>query len=374
MYKAVPLQDPQPVAIAQPQQPVAVVQQQPVTIVKHEPVAVPQAQPLRFAECQPVSVATRQPVAVVQQPTLAVRSAPSAQMIAIMQQADGINRHAFELAQRGAIYSARAEFLRSLHLIATALDSQGNGRQHQIMLAAGMRALDEADDFIIRDPLATTQVDVAQIVGGHQTTILKNQSLDKVSPQEAVGRYLTYAQLQLAGSAGDLPPGSAALFGLGKIFSVPVEVHGPLDSTGGAKAVVYYEAALDVDGRNYPAANELGVVLAYFGRLPEARAALQHSLSIAAQPVAWRNLATVHERMGETELAARARQSAVVAAKQGGASQSTYNVDWVDAATFASSMPVNTDPIRVPASTIAQPQARKNVADATSWWTGIKRQ
>ena len=91
-----------------------------------------------------------------------------------------------------------------------------------------------------------------------------------MSRTAAMSRYLTFAQEQLAGCTAGVPAGSAAPFGLGKIYPVPESMHGPADRTHGAKAVAIFQAALLAE-RQYRAANELGVLLAKFGRLPEAK-------------------------------------------------------------------------------------------------------
>jgi tetratricopeptide (TPR) repeat protein len=198
-----------------------------------------------------------------------------------------------------------------------------------------------------------------------------------------MGRYLTYAQEQLAGAVGDIPQGSAALFGLGKVYSVPAAAHGPKDLTGGAKAVTFYQAALMVDGRNFMAANELGVALVQFGRLPEARAAFLHALSISSQPVVWQNLASLHQIMGENKLAEQARQSATLAANQGGKgvpALSTFDVHWVDPATFVHSMPLDSDPIKPAPATAQQqppqptPPQHKSLADVLPWSSSSRKQ
>ncbi len=311
------------------------------------------------------------PITPPMQRDVASERARSAQLDALMRQAAAINRHAFEMAQRGAIYSARAELMRSLHLLAAGLDGEEGGSRHQQMLAAGLQALDEAGDFVVQDPLATDQLDVARLAAGHRTTLLKVESADGLSPQVALGRYLTYSQQQLAEAVGNFPPGSAALYALGKIYSLPTAAHGPTDVTGGAKSVVYYQASLQVDSRNFLAANELGVLLVQYGRLPEARAAFCHSLNIVAQPVIWENLAVVLERLGEQGLAVSARQqAALVAQRTGGVLPSPYNVQWVDQSTFASSMPLNVDPAKGSAAQSAEP---KRTADASAGWSIIKR-
>jgi uncharacterized protein HemY len=66
---------------------------------------------------------------------------------------------------------------------------------------------------------------------------------------------------------------------------------------------VFYQAALAVDPGNFLAANELGVLLARYGQWQDARRALLASLSIQPHAEGWHNLAIVHRRLGEIELA-----------------------------------------------------------------------
>ncbi|HKD36115.1 MAG TPA: hypothetical protein VKB78_04920 [Pirellulales bacterium] len=302
------------------------------------------------------------------------------ELMAICRKADAINRHAFELAQHGAVFSARLEYMHSLEVIAEALDAQRGIHSHERMLIVGFRAMEEADDFASQHFLAAGERTVADIVRSHQTPVVRNETDLNWTTQAAMSRYLTYSQEQLAGALANLPPASAALFGLGKIYTVPPAAHGPPDATGGAKAVGLYQAALMVDGRNYLAANELGVLLAGFGRLPEARAALLHSLSVSSQPIVWQNLAAVHRAMGEADLAARAGKEAELAAnRMGQAAATAYDVHWVDPETFARAKPIDADPVNSATNPAANstsastaPAASKSVAGSVSWGAGRK--
>jgi len=160
-----------------------------------------------------------------------------------------------------------------------------------------------------------------------------------MSPVVAQQKYFGLAQGQLALAAGGQPIASQILHHLGKIHTVlgahddqPQSLHAP-------QAMVFYQAALRADGRNYLAANELGVLLVRYGQLADARRLFLHSVSIQPQVVSWQNLAQVHRRLGEDGLAQRAENEAEMLAKSTAAvaGKATDLVRWVDPATFAKS-------------------------------------
>ena len=74
------------------------------------------------------------------------------------------------------------------------------------------------------------------------------------------------------------------------------------------KAVALHQAAVAVDPRNFPAANELAVLMARCGALEEARQLLLHSLSMSERSEIWHNLAVVFESQGQYEQAQRLRK------------------------------------------------------------------
>jgi len=112
----------------------------------------------------------------------------------------------------------------------------------------------------------------------------------------------------------------------------PLASHGP-------QAIVFHQAALATDGGNWLAANELGVLLARYGQLADARRLLLHSVSVHPHVEGWHNLAIVHGRLGETDLAQRAEHERQLLARLGGKSsaESSEMVRWVDPQTFAAS-------------------------------------
>ncbi|HEX5103045.1 MAG TPA: hypothetical protein VFV87_04500 [Pirellulaceae bacterium] len=255
-----------------------------------------------------------------------------AAMQPVAQRAAEISNHAYSLAQRGMLYAARAELIRSLQLVAQALDVQYGSASHDAALAAGLAALKEARDFAALSPRPGA---VEEIVRGHQTPVLKSAA--EVSPVVAQQQYLAYAQTQLSLAAGQEPVASLTLFRLGKVQMAMAQQDGDSNMLHAPQAMVFYQAALATDRANYLAANELGVLLAGYGQLQQARELLVHSVSIQPHVEGWHNLAVVHRRLGETDLARRADHERQLLAQRSppAIADTANNIAWVDAKTFA---------------------------------------
>ncbi|HEV3137335.1 MAG TPA: hypothetical protein VGZ26_05510, partial [Pirellulales bacterium] len=246
--------------------------------------------------------------------------------------ADQRVRQGFQLAEQGAVYLARAEFIAALKLIAQANDARQGTRWHSKAVTAGFLALKESTDFVSQNA-GIEDADVAKIVSGHKTPILKRLDISEMTPMVAAERYHTYAQEQLSGAAAQQVIGSMALYGLGKAAIAAAGNKSPdLEHTGQAKAL--YRAALMAEGKNYLAANELGVLLSENGQPQLARELLTRSISLSPQAATWQNLAVVHARLGERELAENARQQAI-ALRRSGRGVGGPAVQWVDPETFA---------------------------------------
>jgi polysaccharide export outer membrane protein len=276
-------------------------------------------------------------------------------------------RQGFALAERRACYAARAEFIGALELVAQMLDAETASDYHSRCLAAGLGALREADDFLPRGSQLAAEMDLRGVVTGHRTPVLKEVSSSRVTAPMAQQRYYDYAQTQLAQAGADWPVASRALLGLGKVYmtwSGPAARH---QLAHAPKAMVACQAALLVDRRNHLAANELGVLLARFGQLREARAALRHAVSVTPVAESWHNLAVVHDRLGEVDLARRARDELQAAARQAGREPSRTPVVWLTPEQFQRSTP---SPAAAPEIT---PPARPTIKPAShpkssSWW------
>jgi tetratricopeptide (TPR) repeat protein len=234
------------------------------------------------------------------------------------------------LGNRRAFFSARAEFIQALRVMAQALDMEHRTDGHSQALAAGLKALDESEDFLPRGNTFESELNVARIAAVHSTPIVRSDP-EGIAPREAIQRYYTFAQEQLATSMGQDPMGSAALTAMAKCYVVLAQEQPSEAATAQAKAMALHQAALVVDANNAVAANELGVLLARFGRHQDAQAWLEHSASLAPQAITWHNLAVVHQQMGNHQLAEQARrQEAALVQRSGRSAGSTApDVRWV---------------------------------------------
>jgi len=281
-----------------------------------------------------------------------------------------LSRRAYQLADRGALYSARANFIQALRMVTQALDAQTGTLRHGRALAAGMQAMKEADDFVPRGTSLEADLDVPVIIAGHRTTILKQDQPVQLTPLAALRQYFAYAQQQFTIAGGSQQAASMALHGFGKVQTAIAAGDRSQLAAVGAKAIVLQRAALAVDRQNYLAANELGVLLARYGQFAEARQALLHSVSLAPRATTWHNLAVVHHKLNEADLAERAEFESQSAARQSapagtaGTSSNVAAVRWVSPQAFAGNRPVETRRPSVVAT--AQPAERH-----AKWWESM---
>lgn len=266
-------------------------------------------------------------------PPVARRSDP---LQAVVAQAQAISDRGLAMAQRGMLFAGREETIKALQLIAQALDVQQGGTAHAAALAAGLTALEEARDFAAASQRPGAVVDVAAVAQAHRTPLLEHEAPAGLSPVVAQQQYLGHAQAQLVIAAGGQPAASQVLYRLGRLQTAlaahdasPQTLHAP-------QAIVCHQAALAIDGHNYLAANELGVLLARYGQLERARDLLARSVAIRPQVESWHNLAVIHRRLGETDLARRAdRERTLLAQQSSGRVAPASLVQWVDTRTFS---------------------------------------
>jgi Flp pilus assembly protein TadD len=322
------------------------------------------------AESQP---ARMPPVARMAQGQIDVNS-PA--MRAVQEKAREHTRHGFSLAQRGATFSARAEFIQSLRLVAQAMDTQSGGDQFGRSLAAGLQALEEADDFAPKGSKLEAHLPLAALVDAHETPVLKNLPIEELNPLQALQHYYAYAREQLAYATGRTVAGSEALYALGKLQTQAVQLEAGAERMHQAKGMAFHQAALDADSRNYQAANELAVLLARHGQWETAKTLLVHSVQLKPQPEVWRNLATVHATLGEQELARLAENECRLMQPDGPAHPLAGQVQWVDPAAFAAAGPQGGPAPRMASQPRPQPRAPQPASSTGNWitpWTSFLR-
>lgn len=335
--------------------------------------------PESIAQAQPAAPAVQQPPVEqppVEQPPAMVAHSPAT--MAALARAHERVRHGIQLAEKGALYAARREFTTAIKTIAQANDVEQRSRECTKATIAGFVALKEANDFA--DPnVGFGESEIARLVAGHKTTVLKDADVTDMPPTIAAQYYYSYAKEQLALAVGRETIGSIALYGLGKVI---IAGAGPnaqqLEYAGPAMAL--YQAALMAEPHNFRAAHELGVLLAGTGQLELARQMLIGSVSVSSQPIIWQNLAAVHSRLGEQQLAQQARQRAE-ALRQTNPESKAPPVQWVDPATFAKTVPDNDTLIpkavqsqteSTPAQASSEPTKPKtNIAKRPTGWNPL---
>jgi tetratricopeptide (TPR) repeat protein len=255
----------------------------------------------------------------------------------VLRMVEELLRRAESLAQRRALYSARLELLRALEVLAAANDAQHQTQRHTEALAEALRALDEAGDFVPRRGGLMAQVDVATVAAGHRCRAREGTN-GAMSAPAALRRYYDYAQAQLVRAAAGTRHASITLSMLGKLYLELAREPLPALPDPVGWALVWQQAAVEVDGNNWVAANELGVLLARLGRYEEAVAWLQRSVALAPQAENWRNLAIVHHYLGQDAQALEAHRRALALARTASAASPTQPaVQWVSPGAFRQS-------------------------------------
>jgi tetratricopeptide (TPR) repeat protein len=290
----------------------------------------------------------------------------SEQLELIARQADQRTRHGCELAGRGAMYAARAEFLAALRLLSDGLDAERGTDVHGRALVRAQKAMQEAEDFVPADARSLSAAEVKRLISAHDTPVLKDRE-DDIAALTALKSYFTFAQEQFALAAGEEVAGSMALRALGKLYDSMAEKKRPGETLAATKAMVFYQAALLAQPDNFMAANDLGVLLARAGDYRAAKKMLEYSLDCGEQAATWRNLAAVHRQLGNMAPAewcdwqARACEQVELAQRGGQPTVAAGAVRWIDPYSFAR-MPVGGQvyagqavrPVNAPATAIEQ--------------------
>ena len=207
------------------------------------------------------------------------------------------------LARRGAVYGAKQEFLSALKLVAQSIDQMRGGDMYANAFFEAVQAIRESDDFYNAQAQQHRKVDVVAIAKGHRSKVTDPSYLKGLNPMQAMQMYYDFVQDRLVACSGNTIVAGEALYCLGKLHQVNSK--DPIDGSqiDNAKSVVYYNAAVNCDPKNYKSANELGVLLARSGRLVESKNLFLSSLKVHQVSKVWANLASVHRQLGENDLA-----------------------------------------------------------------------
>lgn len=309
--------------------------------------------------------------------------AASAEFAASVKQVEERVWKGFGLAARGASFSARAELIAALTELAQRIDLESASDVHYRALAAGLNAIEEAEDFLPRGSRLDEDLDALDLASDHRTPIFHESQESFVSPLAAQRAYLQYASERLAFAVGHEPAGSLAFYAMGKLHGVMASDANATLELADAKAEVFHQAAVTADPRNYLAANELAVYLAREGRWPEARDMLVASVSVFAHPTTWLNLAEVHRNLGDTKLAELAAREAGWAKKEKqvrlarGDAVGPSTVHWLSPAEFSATSRPSGD-LQPPAEALptraAGPEAPAATANSKPFpWFNFKR-
>jgi len=243
-------------------------------------------------------------------------------------------QEAFTLARNGALHAARSRFEQLLGELAQAKDASRMTDRHSRALSAGLRALEEADDFLSAGGGSNT--DTTSIAAGHQTPMFheSDEHAERTKwtlPHEAIASYHLYAQQKLATATDGEKAGSMVLFGLGKIYAQLAE-RGEDAPQAIRKSLTMYRSAVVATPDNYLAANEAGVLLARSGRYRQSAQLLELAAKQSGASTTHTNLAFVHEKLGSTRLANQHRaQAAQIASRERASGQMSAErgIAWV---------------------------------------------
>jgi tetratricopeptide (TPR) repeat protein len=242
-------------------------------------------------------------------------------------------QHGFDLARRGALFAARLQFVQVLRGVAESRDVESGGNEHSVALAAGLRALEESEDFVPHGGAVEAELDMRIAASSHRTPVLGVHP-ENTAPRDGVILYHRYAQEQLGRAVAGEQVGSMALYGLGRIATRWAESN-KADGISAQTQITMFAAAVAACPVNSLAANELGVCLCQSGRADEAAKLFERAVKTTPSSTAYHNLAVSQQKLGMTnEAAANEQESQRLAATEraAGAAAREVGVQWLSPA------------------------------------------
>ena len=267
---------------------------------------------------------------------------------------------ATQFASHRALAAANAELESALRTLAAGADASSEQPMQVNQLGAAMRALSEAEDFLPGAAATQSGQSAREIARRHRTSVVRLQDRN-IPATDAVEIYFSFAQQSILNSVGHSRLSSEILYQLGKVYTESSGTTVSVTRAPAARATLFHETALRIDPTNYKSANELAVLLAKAGQWHRAKSYLLHSLTIKQLPEAWFNLAKVHDQLGETGLAQRARHEYQLLAQQP-ATATQAAVQWVAPQQFEAAAALRPPPIApngLPNRSTRQPVAKQ---------------
>jgi|GEM_PF-4415591 len=247
------------------------------------------------------------------------------------------------LARRGATATAHGEFVQALVTIADWRDSISGINSHNQSLGTALQILGEVRDLYIDNSSGTSVADPAFVVGTHICRVVTVEEAKKMTRTEIVNRYLDGISRQLYTACENDPIAAAALSSLAKLHAIKLNESGTPQECEWNLAMTLFRTAMACNPQDARSANEMGVLFAKVGDHQNAREMLLMSLRIRRTATTWRNLAWLHNQLGEQELAALADQEAAIVASEDAASGIGL-VQWIDPQSFGA-RPEEFDPV-----------------------------
>ena len=238
------------------------------------------------------------------------------------------------LARKGATASARNEFLNALAVIAQSRDLRLGGKGHVNALNQAVLALAEAEDLFGKPGSSNLDADVATVSAGHLSRILDPAVAKQLTRVDALNAYQEFARRNLQEACGRNWLASETFYALGRLHNLLSLADPAQQPCELSKSLTFHQAALAADANNFASANELGVLLARQGNLEEAKRLLIHSVTLSPRRETWTNLATVHQRLGESQLAQLAAAEAKLLVERTAPASASPLIRLVDPAEF----------------------------------------
>lgn len=229
------------------------------------------------------------------------------------------------LLLNGAYMTARQNGFSVIRRIAERRCDVLGGNGPLVALATAETAIRESSDFLREgiDPSAMTRY-----IEAHATTLLQGLDVTRLSPHQAADIYLNFAIRQFAESLGPSAIGGQALGLVAESYlrdsdsEISQRPHG----------LTCLRAAVACCPTDFRLANQLGYELLAEGRLEEAEVVLKVATSLARHGAPWQNLAEIHRRRGDLDLA---RQCAALAVAYAQPAEFPFEVVELTAQQFA---------------------------------------